>query len=91
MDADEILLQTEERMEGAITALRGDLMTIRTGRASTALVDRITSTTSTPRGQRCTQVLQVTQFQSASVSMPSTTSSSPSSRAISNSRGPADA
>ena len=39
---DMIILEHEERMEGAISALRGDLMTIRTGRASTALVDRIT-------------------------------------------------
>ena len=38
---DEILLDAEERMEKAITALRSDLTGIRTGRASPALLDRI--------------------------------------------------
>ena len=38
---DEILLDVEERMDKAIAALRSDLMGIRTGRASTALLDRI--------------------------------------------------
>jgi ribosome recycling factor len=38
---DELLLDLEEKMEGAVTALRADLLGIRTGRASTALVDRI--------------------------------------------------
>ena len=38
---DEIMLDIEERMEKAITALRSDLTGIRTGRASPALLDRI--------------------------------------------------
>ncbi|MFO7695765.1 MAG: ribosome recycling factor [Anaerolineae bacterium] len=38
---DEILLDVEERMEKAIVSLRSDLMGIRTGRASSALLDRI--------------------------------------------------
>jgi len=38
---DEILLDTEERMEKAVASLRSDLMGIRTGRASPALLDRI--------------------------------------------------
>ena len=38
---DEILLDVEERMEKAIASLRSDLMGIRTGRASSALLDRI--------------------------------------------------
>jgi len=37
----EILADTEERMQGAVEALRVDLTTIRTGRASPALVDRV--------------------------------------------------
>ena len=39
---DDILLDVEERMDKAVGALRSDLMTIRTGRASPALVERIT-------------------------------------------------
>jgi len=38
---DEVLLDIEERMEKANVALRSDLLTIRTGRASPALVERI--------------------------------------------------
>jgi ribosome recycling factor len=38
---DEILLDIEDRMEKAVGALRSDLMGIRTGRASPALLDRI--------------------------------------------------
>ena len=38
---DEILLEVEERMEKTIASLRSDLMGIRTGRASSALLDRI--------------------------------------------------
>lgn len=38
---DEILLDVEDRMEKAVAALRSDLMGIRTGRASPALLDRI--------------------------------------------------
>lgn len=37
----EILADTEERMQGAVESLRADLTTIRTGRASPALVDRV--------------------------------------------------
>ena len=39
---DEILLDVEERMEKAVNALRSDLLAIRTGRASPALVERLT-------------------------------------------------
>lgn len=38
---DEILLETEERMELAVQALRRDLAGVRTGRASTALVEHL--------------------------------------------------
>jgi ribosome recycling factor len=38
---DEILLDAEERMSQAIDAYRRDLATVRTGRASTALVDQL--------------------------------------------------
>ncbi|MGI6367367.1 MAG: ribosome recycling factor [Anaerolineae bacterium] len=38
---DEILLDIEDRMDKAISALRSDLMGIRTGRASSSLLDRI--------------------------------------------------
>jgi ribosome recycling factor len=38
---DEILLDAEERMERAVDAYRKDLATVRTGRASTALVDQL--------------------------------------------------
>lgn len=38
---DETLFEAEERMEGAITSLRSDLLGIRTGRASPALLERI--------------------------------------------------
>jgi ribosome recycling factor len=37
----ELLDETKERMQGAITALESDLRTIRTGRASPALVERV--------------------------------------------------
>lgn len=37
----EILADTEERMQGAVESLRVDLTSIRTGRASPALVDRV--------------------------------------------------
>jgi len=39
---DDILMDVEEKMEKAVAALRSDLMAIRTGRASPALVERIT-------------------------------------------------
>lgn len=39
---DEILQDAEERMQGAMEALQRDLSGIRTGRASPALVDRLT-------------------------------------------------
>ncbi len=39
---DDVLMDIEERMEKAVGALRTDLMAIRTGRASPALVERIT-------------------------------------------------
>jgi ribosome recycling factor len=38
----EVLADAQERMEGSIESLRHDLMSIRTGRASPALVDRLT-------------------------------------------------
>lgn len=38
---DDIMLAVEERMEKAVEALRSDLVTIRTGRASPALLDRV--------------------------------------------------
>ena len=38
---DDILFSVEERMEKAVEALRSDLLMIRTGRASPALVERI--------------------------------------------------
>jgi ribosome recycling factor len=41
MSADEILLDTEERMEKAIAKLKGDLAGIRTGRANPGLVDSL--------------------------------------------------
>ncbi|MGQ9585050.1 MAG: ribosome recycling factor [Anaerolineae bacterium] len=37
----DLLKETEERMKKAIEVLQGDLMTIRTGRASPALLDRV--------------------------------------------------
>jgi len=37
----EILADTDERMQGAVEALRIDLTSIRTGRASPALVERV--------------------------------------------------
>ncbi len=41
MDLDEILLTTEEAMEKAVTYLKSELRGVRTGRASTALVEFI--------------------------------------------------
>ncbi len=41
MDVDTTLLETEERMEKAVAALDRDFAKLRTGRASTALVDGI--------------------------------------------------
>lgn len=41
MDADEILMSAEERMEGAVTHLAGELSGLRSGRASPALVDKL--------------------------------------------------
>ena len=38
---DEILLETEERMEHAVQALRRELAAVRTGRASTALIEHL--------------------------------------------------
>lgn len=37
----DVLRETEERMRRAVAALREDLMTVRTGRASPALVERV--------------------------------------------------
>lgn len=54
MDADEILLQTEERMEGALHHLGSELKGMRSGRASPALVDQLKVSaydTITPLGQ----------------------------------------
>lgn len=41
MDIDSVLLETEEKMEKAVAALERDFAKLRTGRASTALVDNI--------------------------------------------------
>jgi ribosome recycling factor len=41
MDQDEILLDTEERMEKAVSILQGQLQGLRTGRATAGLVDSI--------------------------------------------------
>jgi ribosome recycling factor len=41
MNADEILLENEERMEQAVTHLAGQLAGLRSGRATPALVDKI--------------------------------------------------
>lgn len=41
MGADEILMDAEERMEGALTHLTGELSGLRSGRASPALVDKL--------------------------------------------------
>ena len=41
MDKDTVLLETEERMEKALVALDRDFAKLRTGRASTSLVDNI--------------------------------------------------
>jgi len=41
MDQDEVLMDTEERMEKALQVLQGQLQGIRTGRATTGLVDSI--------------------------------------------------
>lgn len=41
MDQDEILLDAEERMEKAVQVLQGQLQGLRTGRATTGLVDSI--------------------------------------------------
>jgi ribosome recycling factor len=38
---DDLLKETEERMSKAVTALQNDLVTIRTGRASPSLVERL--------------------------------------------------
>jgi ribosome recycling factor len=54
MDADEILLETTERMEAAVHHLAGQLAGMRSGRASPALVDNLKVAaygTSTPLGQ----------------------------------------
>lgn len=54
MDVDSILLDSEERMEKATAALDRDFAKLRTGRASTALVDGIKADyygTPTPIGQ----------------------------------------
>jgi len=54
MSAEEISLEVEEKMEGAVNYLRNEFRTIRTGRASTALVENIKADyygTSTPLKQ----------------------------------------
>jgi ribosome recycling factor len=38
---DELLMETEEHMEKSVSALRSDLLTIRTGRASPALIENL--------------------------------------------------
>lgn len=54
MDTDQLLLDTEERMEKAVASLQRDFAKLRTGRASTGLVDGIKADyygTATPIGQ----------------------------------------
>lgn len=54
MSADEILMSTEERMEGAVKHLASELSGVRSGRASPALVDKLMVNaygTQTPIGQ----------------------------------------
>ncbi|MHC5011513.1 MAG: ribosome recycling factor [Planctomycetota bacterium] len=54
MDAEEILFEAEERMDGAVNHLAGQLSGLRSGRASPALVDKIPVSaydTTTPLGQ----------------------------------------
>ncbi|MDJ0974155.1 MAG: ribosome recycling factor [Planctomycetota bacterium] len=54
MDFEEILMDTEERMEGAVSHLAGELAGLRSGRASPALVDKLNVEAygaSTPLGQ----------------------------------------
>ena len=54
MSADVILLETEERMEAAVSHLAGELSGLRSGRASPALVDKLQVDaygTATPLGQ----------------------------------------
>jgi ribosome recycling factor len=41
MGVDDVLLETEEKMEGAVAHLAGELRGLRTGRASPALVDNL--------------------------------------------------
>ena len=41
MSIDEIMMDAEERMEGAVTHLAGELSGLRSGRASPALVDKL--------------------------------------------------
>ena len=41
MSVDDILLETEEKMEGAVTHLAQELRGLRSGRASPALVDSL--------------------------------------------------
>ena len=41
MDIDEIILEAEEKMEKAVEFLRAEYRTVRTGRASTALVETV--------------------------------------------------
>ena len=57
MTVNEILTETEGRMQGAVTALGHELATIRTGRANPALVDHLTVSyygTPTPLNQLAT-------------------------------------
>jgi ribosome recycling factor len=54
MDADEILMEAEEKMEAAVGHLTAELQGMRSGRASPALVDRLRVNayeTQTPLGQ----------------------------------------
>jgi ribosome recycling factor len=54
MNAEEILFETEERMEQAVTHLASELQGMRSGRASPALVDKLRVSaydTQTPLGQ----------------------------------------
>ncbi|MBN1284466.1 MAG: ribosome recycling factor [Anaerolineae bacterium] len=76
MSVKEVLQETESRMKGAISALEDDLATIRTGRATPALVERVSVDyygTPTPLNQLATinapepQLLTIRPFDPASI------------------------
>ena len=48
-DPDDILLSADERMDGAVQALKRELNGVRSGRAHPSLIETLTSTTTAPR------------------------------------------